>query len=307
MTQPLRHVSQVGFTLMEMVISLVVLGLLSVVMLPLLSLPITSYMDAQRRVELQTQLELIRSKITDDLQYALPGSMRVRTAAGGVSYLEYLEVHATGRYRSGTGSALVPACPATPTPVCSVSDGNSLVIGCAAETCFSTLGALNPTPGTSVTLNSDYVAIMGPTANPYLASPNASLSRLTARAAGVNGERLTFTANSFPSAGASNRVYVVSPVSYECNPTTGHLTRYWGYSKSAIQPTAFPGASSADLANTISTTSTNRCRITVTPVPGPGVTVLRQVMSMEVRLARTTGGQPTESVEGFIQVGVREP
>ena len=69
-------IRQTGFTLMEMIISLVVLGLLSVVMLPLLSMPATAYLDAQRRLDLQAQLDLVRSKIGDGLRYALPGSLR---------------------------------------------------------------------------------------------------------------------------------------------------------------------------------------------------------------------------------------
>lgn len=298
LTRPLQR--QVGFTLMEMVISLVILGLLSVVMVPLLSLPMNAYMDAQRRVELQAQLELIRSKMTDDLQYALPGSLRVRQV-GAAYYLEYLEVHAVGRYRAGPDTPATNFCP--PAPGCAA--GDALGTSCPQEACFTTMGALNLTPGTTVTPNVDYVAIVPANAAPYL----ASLSRLTGRSNVVNGERLLFQAKNFAAGGASKRVYIVSPVTYECNPAASLLTRYWGYSATVFQPSVpAAGAASAQLSNVISNTPLN-CHMDV--FTDPTLTMptakLKQIVSLSLTLARSTTGQPAESVEGFIQVGIREP
>lgn len=68
--------TQLGFTLIEMVISIVVMGILFVVMMPLLRMPAQSYMEAQRRIELQQQLGLIKSKLHEDLRLAMPGSIR---------------------------------------------------------------------------------------------------------------------------------------------------------------------------------------------------------------------------------------
>ncbi|HET8694736.1 MAG TPA: type II secretion system protein [Aquabacterium sp.] len=296
-----RHSStlhQAGFTLMEMIISLVVLGLLSAVMLPLLSLPATAYFDAQRRVELQSQMALVRAKLTDDLQYAMPGSVR-STCVGTRCYLEYLEVKAVGRYRVNGGDAAF--CPAT--PACSVKTGNAMAPACATETCFTTTGQL--TPAITPTINSDYVAVLGdggPAVNPYLPSPASPMTRIRARTWLTDHWGLRFDATRFPTpgtyAGASNRVYIVSqPVSYECNPATGRLTRYWGYGVTVAQPTAFGGGvANARLADTL-----NYCRISVSTVG------LRSTVSLRLRLTRTSGGQPSESIEGLIQLSVREP
>lgn len=279
----LRSLPQTGFTLMEMVVSLVVLGLLAVVMLPLLNLPLNAYLDAQRRIELHAQMDLIRSKLTDDLQNAVPGSLRV-SQVGVVYRLEYLEIHAVGRYR--TDAAGPPFCSAFP-----------------ANTCRTTLGPLNVMPGAAVAVNVDYVAIVGAFFDPYRASPNASLSRLTARStvAAPTYEGIRYTANVFPNPSPSSRIYVVSPVTYECNPTTRRLTRYWGYNVTPIQPNAFgAGVSNARLSNSVSGT----CIFSVTPGVGAG---LRQVMALQVNLSTATAGQATESLEDLIQVGTREP
>lgn len=292
----MRHQGhQSGFTLMEMVISLVVLSLLSLVMIPLMGLPLAAYTDAQRRVDLHSQMELIRAKLTDDLQNAMPGSLRVRQL--GTSYfLEYLEVHAVGRYRTGAGGP--GYCPAAP----ACAGGDALGTACAQESCLTTMGPLIVTPGSAVAVGVDYVAIASLNADPYLASPNASLTRLTLRAtAGLpTYEGLRFNANRFVNGSPSNRVYIVSPVSYECNWGNGQLTRYWGYAFNPNQPTAFGAAPSALLADTLA----NRCIFSVSSLPGNG---LRQVLAMQFTLARQSADQVREATEGFLQIGTREP
>lgn len=302
---------QTGFTLMEMIISLVVLGLLSVVMLPLLSLPITAYMDAQRRVELQAQLSLAQSKIKDDLQYALPGSVR-RSALGNARFLEYLEVRAVGRYRNGAGGAAF--CPPS-AGACPAVDANSLATGAACqESCFTTLGPLSPATA-AVVPNSDYVAIIAPGALPYSLGVSSVMSRITMAPTYFPGAPATaqwvglrFAPVGFPvlvppsppKPDVSNRFYIVSqPVTYKCDRTTGQLTKFWGYPVQLNQPTAFAaGTQSVLLANTVS-----QCEMTVRNTLGS----LQQVASIQLRLARNAAGQPADTVDGFVEVGIREP
>ena len=291
MSMDKRPDQQSGFTLMEMIISLTVLGLLSVVMLPMLSMPMTSYMEAQKRVDLQAQLDLVRAKLSDDLQYALPTSLRVQKV-GTVCYLEYLEVRATGRYRNGSGGP--GFCPNS-----GCNQGDGLGTSCAAETCVTTLGPLNlAQTGVPPVNGSDYVAIIAANSNPYAAVAASPLSRLTAQAAVTNGTGLTFAAHAFPAAGTSPRVYIVAqPVTYAFNEPSGHITKYWGYALSTAQPSAFaPAISNARLADTASGCDTRVSRVGA-----------RQVAAIKLKLTASTAGQPTESVEGFMQFGVREP
>lgn len=280
---------QTGFTLMEMIISLVVLGLLSVVMLPLLSMPATAYLEAQRRLELQSQLDLVRSKMGDDLRYALPGSLRWK-CVGTVCYLEYLEVRAVGTYRAGAGGTAY--CPAA-------CGGNALDATCANENCMTTLGPLNlSVAGVNPVANTDYVAVLGIGAAPYTLAPSGAMSRLTAWVNRPNDVGLKFNNNKFPDPdpASSHRVYIVSqPVTYACDAGSGLLTKYWGYGVWPVQQTAF-GAGSARVADAVS-----YCRMDV-KTQG-----LRQTVSIRLALSRASAGQPTESVESLLQFSIREP
>lgn len=296
-----RHVArssnQTGFTLVEMIISLAVLGLLSVVMLPLLSLPAQSYVDAQRRVELNEQMSLIRAKLADDLRLAMPGSLR-RTCVGNTCYLEYLELRATARYRTTPGGTAY--CPAT-TPACpAATNANAFAPACGVESCFTTLGPLNQAvAGVNPVANTDYVAIMGLGIDPYNFALNGSMSRLTAWVNRPNDVGLRFNPTSFPvpPASAAKRVYLVAqPVTYQCNEGTRLLTKHWGYAVLPGQPTAFGAQNTARLSDSVA-----RCRIDIYTQG------LKQVASIRLNLQRTVAGQPTEQVESLIQIGVREP
>ncbi len=302
--RPTVHLTirQTGFTLMEMIISLVVLGLLSVVMLPLLSMPATAYLDAQRRLDLQSQLDLVRSKIGEDLRQALPGSLRSQ-CIGTTCYLEYLEVRAVGKYRAG-GAGGTAYCPAA-------CKGNALdaTSACTNENCMTTLGPLSlSVPGVNPVANADYVAVLGHRVDPYAMGAERVMSRLTVWVSRPNDVGLRFNNNNFPDPRpeASNRVYIVSqPVTYECNLTSGLLTKYWGYPVLALQPTAFgAGISRARVADTIS-----RCQMNVRSVGVPAATPIgfRQTATIRLALSRASAGQPTESVESLLQFSVREP
>jgi MSHA biogenesis protein MshO len=116
----------------------------------------------------------------------------------------------------------------------------------------------------------------------------------------AGGSRLTMTAHSFALAPASKQFYIVAtPVSYECNPVTQTLTRYWGYPIAAAQPAAFVGATTAPLA-----TGVSACTFRYTPTGGVGS---GGVLSMWMRFTRAAGGSGAlESVEAHAEFGVRE-
>lgn len=291
--------AQSGFTLMEMVVSLVVLGLMSVVMLPLLTMPANSYMDAQRRVELHQQMALIRSKLSDDVKLAMPGSLR-QTCVGANCFLEYLEVRATARYRKASGGAAFCAA---------ACGGNVLTPACANENCATTLGPAHlAVAGVSPVVNVDYVAVPGSGNGnlplPYTLAPAGTLTRLTNWTPRANDVGLRFQNKTFapaPAGWTSDRLYLISqPVTYACNTTTGRLTKFWGYAiaPTGVQPTAF----GANVNNAILSDLVTRC------LPPSVVTQgLRQTVSWRITLARNVAGQPVESVESLIQLGVREP
>ena len=239
-----------GFTLVELIISLVLISLLALVAAPLLRLPMVGWMDASRRASLSSGIDLAHSKLAEDLRRALPNSVRVRQV--GPRYLiEYLEVRAWGRYRAGPSGA-AQVCPA----VCSGGATlNDVFQAACNETCFTSLGPLEGDPLDPPVPGADWVVLNplnagGAVDNPYfggnVAVANGIKSRLTAMNAVAGGNRLSITAHAFPSLSAWKRFYVVStPVTYDCDPGTQRLTRRWGYPISAVQPTAFGGGVAA--------------------------------------------------------------
>lgn len=307
--------------MIEMIVSLVVLGILAVVTIPMLQMPVTAYLDTQRRVELQAQMDLVRNKLAEDLRMAVPNSIRV-TSVGTTWYLEYLEMRAVGRYRVAGTETGGPYCPnATPAiPACNTKNDEFSASPCQ-EQCFTTLGPVTPTVPNVNPAAGDYVvvnpldatvAVLG---NPYLNGAATELKgRITAFShnAAQNVDVFTMTAHPFPMGSSSGRFYVAAqPVSYVCSITpaaatgTGSLTRYWGYAIAPAQPTAGLAAApgSALLSNRVAPIG-NNCRITYTPTGGSGY---GGIVTLRLALSYTTGNTISERIEGVLEFPVRQP
>jgi len=297
-----------GFTLVELVVSITLLAILAMVAVPMLSLPMSAYMDAALRSDLRSEMDTAAAKLRDDLAQAMPNSVRVWPAPPLVPrFLEYLEVRAYGRYRWGPGSVPGPSCPAA----CGSND--ELVPACA-DNCFVTLGPLQggaPVPG------ADYVVVTpGGGVNLYAngaATPpgdvKARLQSVTPIASDSGGgSRITITPHQFSNHSANRQFYIVAtPVTYECDPATRRLTRYWGYPIAALQPTAFgAGVARAPLATIVTA-----CRFGYTPTPPPtppGAATRGGVVSMWLRFTRQSLGTGfEESVESLAEFSVKEP
>ncbi|MDP1901105.1 MAG: type II secretion system protein [Rubrivivax sp.] len=306
--QPIRHApctgaparAARGFTLVEMIVAIALIGLLSVMAAPLLRIPMVAWMDASRRADLGATADLVQDKLAADLARALPNSVRVRQVGTRV-WLEYLEVRAQGRHRAGT-TAAAPACPAT----CSTPGGNDMLEAACSETCFTSLGPLQGDPPLA---GSDWVVVnpLGPgvpAGDPYFGGNAAVAGGIKVRLADVlpaaDGSRLRHAAHTFPATAASRRFYLVAtPVSYECNPATQRLLRHAGYAVAAVQPTAFAGADTVPLASNLAA-----CSLRYTPAGALG---RGGVVSMWLRLSRVAAdtGAP-ESVEIHHQFAVSE-
>jgi MSHA biogenesis protein MshO len=105
-----------GFTLVEMVTVIAIMGIIASAVAVFLRTPLQSYQDAQRRSSISNAADTAFALLKRDLQTSLPNSVRV-TNAGAVFYLEFLQTRTGGRYRAEDSSPSTPAsantCPDT--------------------------------------------------------------------------------------------------------------------------------------------------------------------------------------------------
>lgn len=246
-----------GFTLVEMVAVIAIMGVIAAMVAVFIRLPMQTYQDIQRRAEITDAADTLFSRLKRELQTALPNSIRVTTVAG-VTYLEFLQVRTAGRYRSAVP---VPAVAANAN-TCPDSDGNTfanenvLNFG-VADNCFGSLGAV-PNFG-NIVPNSDYLVVYNlgtgfTNADAYAggAATGGNKSLITATATGVGGENIIrFTNTTFNLESPGSRFQVISgPITYVCNPITGTVTRISAYAISAGQQTP-PAGTNARLAQNI--------------------------------------------------------
>lgn len=247
-----------GFTLVEMIAVMVVIGIISAGIAVFLRMPLQAYQDTQRRASISDTVDTAFALLKRDLQTALPNSVRV-TSAGSVFYLEFLQTRTGGRYRAED------AVPATPAGASTCADANAngladenvLEFG-VADTCFTTLGAM---PNVSAIVpNSDFAVVYNlgpgfPNADAYATGnvTGGNKSRITSAAAGAGGQHVvTFQSNTFTLDSPGRRFQVIAgPVSYVCDPAAATLRRISGYAISAAQPTP-PVGTAALLARGIS-------------------------------------------------------
>jgi MSHA biogenesis protein MshO len=203
-----------GFTLMELVVTLVILGIVSAMVAVFLLKPIQGYFDTTRRARLVDAADFALRRIARDLATAVPNSVRSDATQ---QYMELLQSRSGGRY-------------------CNATDcGNPLL---DADTTFSVIG-----PGVSFA-NLDSVVIGNlPSSgcDAYLTAPNRNLNSLNF--AGSLPNLIQFTGPAFSSSCAEitkRFEIVVGPVTYACDSgaTPPTLWRYSGYAIQAAQPVA---------------------------------------------------------------------
>jgi MSHA biogenesis protein MshO len=257
-----------GVTLIEMVIVIAITAIIAGGVAVFISRPFEGYIDAARRAELTDIADTALRRLTRDLRSALPNSIRYQQV-GSVFYVEYLQTKGGGRYRTDFDDA---------------GGGNPLNFTAADQT-FDVLG-----PPISVVAG-DFIVIFnlawsGTTANAYFGDNRAATSS-TGTVSTITLSSATFK---FPNPSPGKRFHVVDhAVTYECNPTTGELKRYWSYGISPAQATPPVGGSSALLATGISA-----CDVTYTTTAGERT----GVVGLAVRIGSG------ESVRLFQQVHV---
>jgi len=92
-----------GFSLIELIIVMVVIGIIAAVVAVFITGPVSGYVDANRRAQLSDSADITMRRISRDLRLALPNSVRV---GGGNSFLEFIPTTAGSRYRTEGGGGV---------------------------------------------------------------------------------------------------------------------------------------------------------------------------------------------------------
>lgn len=244
----MKHRSQSGFTLVEMIVVIVITGIIGGIVAVFIRMPVQGYTDSARRAEMTDIADTALRRMSRDIRTALPNSVRV-SINGTATYLEFLPTKGSGRYRADPGAGALCAA------VAGNAHGDALSFT-ATDTCFEVLG---PMP---VLAAGDKVAIY----NRGIAGADAYAGDNTGVYSATAATTITISpAKQYPFKSPGNRFQVIdTPVTYVCAPVAGGvggtLTRYWGYAIQPGQPVdvavaPLNAASSALLANRVSACS----------------------------------------------------
>ena len=294
-----------GFTLMEMVVSIVLLGIVGTTIGAFMIPAINAHRDVERRAALVDATESALRRMSRDIRLALPNSVRITNLGNGFA-IEMIPTVDGARYCT---SGIANCAGAAQLLDFSGSDTDFDILGCFRNATFTG----SPGSGYRLVIGDASGLVYSASGSPAVMTPSATTISLTTVTGGgatpgacgtssgantSNRHHVTLSAgHQFSTASSRQRVFVVQmPATYICNFSTGTLTRYAGYAIQASQPT---DGSSAPLSTAPAigrvTGDVSACSITTTTADVQSRSVLTLI------LALTSSG---ESVQLLSQVQV---
>ena len=214
--------AQRGFTLVELVVVIIILGILGGLTAGILLQPFRAFEDQARRAGLVAEADLALTRMVRELRMALPNSVRI---AGEGSYLEFIPTKDGGRYRALPD----PTDRDRPHPK---SDPLNFA---TFDKIFDVLGGLAVGAAAGDELVIYNVTATGPAANAYIGDNRAPIEKFADGKMTLSAYKLF----PFPSLDAQrfDVVPASGPVSYFC--AGGQLRRVTRYGFLREQPTGF--------------------------------------------------------------------
>jgi len=207
-----------GFSLIELIITIVIGGIVASMTSSILTLPINAYIDNSRRATLTDVAESALKRMQRDIRRALPNSIRI--SADGQT-LELLHVVSGGRYRANYAA-----------------DGSGNVLDFTQnDSSVDILGSIQNF--SDITLASDQLVIYPLStvgSNAYAGDNTSVLSNAT------TSNQLDFSAFTFPLKSPQQRFFIIdTPITYHCDLSATAakdkiLMRYDAYAIQASQP-----------------------------------------------------------------------
>lgn len=229
-----KRAPQAGFTLVEAIVVIAIIGIVGAIVAVFIRLPVQNYADSVARAEVSDEADLALRRMAREIRLALPNSIRVN---GDGSAIEFLLTKTGGRYLSSDDP--------NPNGLPPLDFINT------ANTTLTVVGTFTQ----AVAVNDYFVVYnlgsgMAPS-DAWGPSTGGSNIAQIAAVAGTNWPTLTLKSNPFaaqnpPMPSPGNRFQIVSgPVMFACDASSGTLTRYSGHSINATMTVPPTNATSA--------------------------------------------------------------
>jgi len=288
-----------GFTLIEGVIVILIMGILAAATAVFISGPVNGYLASARRAELVSVASASLERMVRDIRLAVPNSIRVKPSPGNYPAIEFVPALQTVRYQSSGSSANLSFMTTNSTfniegnfsvdaiTAAAAGDKLRLVVYNQAST---TVGGTSDNPLAGVNLYN-----ITANAGPYPPAGTHVITPLTANITlNTSGSPNTVTINpafQFAFASPSQRMYVVdatqAPISYVCDLNFGQITRYWNYTIQASEPNNISGSPLASVGtqSALLTTRVSSCSFTY----APGTSERAAVVTLRLGLVDANG------------------
>jgi len=201
-----NHQRQRGFTLVELVMVIVLMGVIGGMVAVFMKSPIDAYFDSARRAGLTDAADTTVRRMARDIRKALPNSIR----SAGSQCVEFIPTKTGARYRADVGG------------------GGDLLDFAAADTLFNMLGRNAALPADQQIAAGDLIAIYNlgiPGADAYAADNTSAVTNASGEAGTPVESIITIDSKQFPLASASHRFQVIpgaeQVVRYVCVGATG--------------------------------------------------------------------------------------